>query len=136
MPFILVPAEVSATVLTVEAERDGIVVRATALSRREDEVIVPPDLELGEHRFRVVSAEPYSNDQRRVVLEITPSASPRFMHPARMHGAQANNFSWKPEPWTGHTVWIATAVGDPPIVTFTGAVLRVDGPMRLELPLV
>lgn len=98
---------------------------------------VPLDLALGAHRFRVISAEPYDNDQRRVVLEVTPSASlPRFMHPARMHGAEPSKFSWRPEPWTGHTVWMATAVGDPPIVTFTGAVLRVDGPLRLELPLI
>jgi hypothetical protein len=32
-------------------------------------------------------------------------------------------------------MWMATAVGDPPLVTFRGAVLRYDGHWRLEFAL-
>jgi hypothetical protein len=97
---------------------------------------VPVDVKLGEHRFRVISAEPIGMDQRQVVLKVTPSTSgPRFNQPVRMHGADDKNFAWNPYPAPGDTVSLTTTVGDPPIVTFTGAVLRVDGPLRLEIPL-
>jgi hypothetical protein len=97
---------------------------------------VPVDVKLGEHRFRVISAEPIGMDQRQVVLKVTPSTSgPRFIQPVRMHGADDKNFAWNPYPAPGDTVSLTTTVGDPPIVTFTGAVLRVDGPLRLEIPL-
>ena len=96
----------------------------------------PLDLELGEHRFRVLGAEPTGVDQQRIALQRMPSsASPRFMQPARMYGAQPDKFAWLPEGGPGETLSMTTAVGDPPIVTFTGAVLRVDGPLRLEIPL-
>ena len=39
------------------------------------------------------------------------------------------------DPKPGNTVPYSTTVGDPPIVMFEGAVLRVDGPLRLEIPL-
>jgi hypothetical protein len=35
----------------------------------------------------------------------------------------------------GEQVSFSAAVSDPPIVTFTGAVFRVDGPLRLDIPL-
>jgi hypothetical protein len=96
----------------------------------------PLDLELGEHRFRVLGAEPSGGDQRRVALERKPSsASPRFMQPARMYGSQPDKFAWLPDAGPGETFSMTTAVGDPPIVTFTGTVLRVDGPLRLAIPL-
>lgn len=96
----------------------------------------PLDLALGQHRFRMVKAEPYGTDERRVELEATPSAAlPRFLHPARMQRTPSDRFSWGGAPERGEAVWMATRVGDPPIVTFHGAVLRVDGPWRLELPL-
>ena len=60
---------------------------------------------------------------------------PRFSQPARMYGTDDKNFGWNPYPKPGDTVSLTTTVGDPPIVTFTGAVLRVDGPLRLEIPL-
>ena len=97
---------------------------------------VPVDVKLAEHQLRVVSAEPVGTDQREVVVKVAPSTSgPRFTQPARMHGADDKNFAWNPYPVPGDTVSLTTTVGDPPIVTFTGAVLRVDGPLHLEIPL-
>jgi hypothetical protein len=52
-----------------------------------------------------------------------------------MHGTDDKTFAWNPDSKAGDTVSLTTTVGDPPIVTFTGAVLRVDGPLRLEIPL-
>lgn len=96
----------------------------------------PLDLALGHRRFRVIKAEPYGTDERKVELEVTPSAtSPRFLHPARMQSAPSDSFSWGGAPERGEALWMATRVGDPPIVTFHGVVLRVDGPWCLELPL-
>jgi hypothetical protein len=96
----------------------------------------PLDLALGPHRFRVVSAEPHGADERRVQVEVTPSAaSPRFLHPARMRTTPSDSFSWAGPPQDGAPVWMTTRVDDPPIVTFHGVVLRVEGPWRLELSL-
>ena len=97
---------------------------------------VPVDVKLGEHQFRVISAEPIGTDQREVVVQVAPSTSgPRFTQPARMYGTDEKNFAWNPYPMPGDTVSLTTTVGDPPIVTFTGAVLRVEGALRLEIPL-
>lgn len=105
-------------------------------SARADLRDVPLDVKLGEHQFRVISAEPIGTDQRHVVLTIAPSQSrPRFTQPARMHGTDDKNFAWNPDSTPGDSVSLTTKVGDPPIVTFTGAVLRIDGPLRLEIPL-
>jgi hypothetical protein len=101
---------------------------------------VPLDMALAEHRFRIVAVEPHGPDQQKVVLELVPStATPRFVQPARLHGSDPQ-FGWERHavdaklPGTD-AIWMATKIGDPPIVTFTGAVMRVDGPLRLELPL-
>lgn len=100
---------------------------------------LPLDVALAEHRFRVVAVEPHG-DHRKITIELPPStAAPRFVQPARLHGSDPQ-FGWEryavdaklPD---GNAIWMATKVGDPPIVTFTGAVMRVDGPLRLELPL-
>jgi len=96
---------------------------------------VPLDLELGPHRFHVVSADAQGSDERRVVMEVpVSSSSPRFMQPARIAGIGRGSYSWGGAPERGERIWMATEVGDPPIVTFEGAVLRVDGPWRLTLP--
>jgi len=105
-------------------------------SARADLRDVPVDVKLGEHRFRVIRAEPIGTDRRQVVLKVAPSMSgPRFCQPARTYGTDDKNFAWNPYPTPGDIVSLTTTVGDPPIVTFTGAVLRVDGPLRLEIPL-
>jgi len=97
---------------------------------------VPCDVALGEHSFRVLKAEQYGTEERRVVLEIKPSpGSGRFTQPGAIHGVGPGSYSWGSAPERGEPVWMATAVGDPPIVTFRGAVLRYDGPWRLEIPL-
>ena len=118
-----------------------IVVPFVELNDREPSVSVdlrdvPIDVDLGEHRFRIISAEPSGTDQRTVVVEVSPSSSrPRFTQPARMHGTDDKNFAWNPALKPGEPISLTTTVGDPPIVTFSGAVLRVDGPLRLEIPL-
>ena len=100
---------------------------------------LPLDMALAEHRFRVVAVEPLG-DQRKVTIELPPStAAPRFVQPARLHGSDPQ-FGWERHAVDAKlrdsdAIWMATKVGDPPIVTFTGAVMRVDGPLRLELPL-
>jgi hypothetical protein len=118
-----------------------IVVPFIELNDREPSVSVdlrdvPIDVDLGGHRFRIIKAEPSGANQRTVVVEVAPSSSrPRFTQPARMHGTDDKNFAWNPELKPGEPISLTTTVGDPPIVTFTGAVLRVDGPLRLEIPL-
>jgi hypothetical protein len=122
-----------------------LVVPFVALNDPEHSVTVhlrdaPVDVALGEHRFRVLSTEAHGADQRKVIMEIPPStASPRFVQPRRMQGAEPENIAWQSEPVAAESgteaIWMATKVGDPPIVTFTGAVLQVDGPFRLELSL-
>ena len=118
-----------------------IVVPFIELNDREPSVSVdlrdvPIDADLGEHRFRIISAEPSGTVQRTVIVEVAPSSSrPRFTQPARMHGTDDKNFAWNPELKPGEPISLTTTVGDPPIVTFTGAVLRVDGPLRLEIAL-
>jgi hypothetical protein len=105
-------------------------------SGRADLRDVPLDVKLGQHQFRVISAEPVGTDQRTVAVKVAPSMSgPRFTQPARMYGTDEKNFAWNPYPVPGDTVSLTTTVGDPPIVTFSGAVLRVDGPLRVEIPL-
>lgn len=91
----------------------------------------PVDLAIGEHRFRLISAEPYG-DERRLALEIPPStASPRFIEPARVGAAGSSEFSFGGSARDG-TRWMAVKVADPPVVTFRGVVLRVEGPWRLD----
>jgi hypothetical protein len=99
---------------------------------------LPHDVELSHHRFRVAAVDSGS-DQTRIRLELPPTpASPRFMQPARVHGADPE-FGWQRQAASpsseGRDIWMTTKVGDPPIVTFTGVVLRVDGPLRVDLPL-
>jgi len=101
---------------------------------------LPLDVTLAEHRFRVIAVEPHGEDQRKITIELAPStAAPRFVQPARLHGSDPQ-FGWERHAVDAklpdsHAIWMATKVGDPPIVTFSGAVTRVDGPLRLELPL-
>jgi hypothetical protein len=98
---------------------------------------LPLDVELAEHRFRVLAVTPHGADQRRIVIELlSPAVAPRFMQPARVQGSDLE-FGWQRHDADapGNAIWMATRIGDPPIVTFSGVVLRVDGPLRLELPL-
>ena len=97
---------------------------------------VPLDINVGSHLFHVQSAELIATDRRRVIVEAKPSPwPPRFRHPAVMHGADPAESTW-PHDGPGEQVAFDATVGDPPIVTFKGAVLRVDGPLLLEIPLV
>jgi hypothetical protein len=102
---------------------------------------LPLDVALADHRFRVVAVEPHGTDQRKITIELAQStAAPRFVQPARLRGSDAQ-FGWERHAVDArmpdsNAIWMATKVGDPPIVTFMGAVMRVDGPLRLELPLI
>ncbi|MDP9252171.1 MAG: hypothetical protein M3O80_04120 [Chloroflexota bacterium] len=97
---------------------------------------VPLDVKVGSHLFHIQSAELIAHDRRRVIVEAKPSPwPPRFRHPAMMRGADPTESSW-PNGGPGEQLMFDAAVGDPPIVTFKGTVFRVDGPMRLEIPLV
>jgi hypothetical protein len=101
---------------------------------------LPLDVALAEHRFRVVAVEPHGTDQRKITIEVPAStAAPRFVQPARIHGSDPQ-FGWERHAVDAKlpdrdAIWMTTKVGDPPIVTFKGAVMRVDGPLRLLLPL-
>jgi hypothetical protein len=96
---------------------------------------VPQDVELGTHRFRILDTN-RQGDEQRVVLEIPRSeASPRFSQPRFISGpggesSIASGVANEPQRRS-----MTVKAGDPPIVTFRGAVLRVEGPWRLELPL-
>jgi hypothetical protein len=95
----------------------------------------PLELAVGRHRFRVVSAEPIAKDHRLVIVEGRPSPwPPRFRHPAAARAADASSFPY-PNPGLGEQVSFGVAVKDPPVVTFSGAVFRVDGPVRLRMPI-
>lgn len=96
---------------------------------------VPLDVSLGEHWFRVPGASVYEgSDYRQIRLEVAKSTmSPRFVRPAAVQGARGGSYSWSRP--SDEPMWMATEVGDPPLVTFRGAVLRYDGPWRLEFPL-
>src|SRR4029078_5688852 len=55
---------------------------------------LPRDVELSHHRFRVAAVDSGS-DQTKIRLELAPTpASPRFMQPARVHGADSE-FGWQ-----------------------------------------
>jgi hypothetical protein len=124
-----------ATLLIPFVELNDFAPSATADLRE-----LPLDVQLAEHRFRVVAVEPYGSDQSKIVIELYPSAgTTRFMQPARMHGSDPA-FGWERHALDAElpgrdAIWMATKVGDPPIVIFTGVVLRIDGPIRLDLPL-
>lgn len=95
---------------------------------------VPLDVDLGGHQFRIATVEPYG-EERRLALDIPPStSSPRFVQPARLRSAVSTAFSWSGPSDQGFSM--STTVGDPPVVTFQGVVLRVDGQWRLEIPLI
>jgi hypothetical protein len=100
---------------------------------------LPVEVALAEYRVRVLAAEPYG-DQRKLVLEVLPSpGAPRFVQPARVQGSDPA-FAWERHPVDDappgrEEIWMSMRVGDPPVVTFTGVVLRVDGPLELEIPL-
>jgi hypothetical protein len=97
---------------------------------------VPLDIKVGSHLFHVQSAELIATDRRRVIIEAKPSPwPPRFRHPAFMHGADPTESTW-PNGGPGEQIVFDATVGEPPVVTFKGAVFRVDGPIRLEMPLV
>ncbi|HUQ41371.1 MAG TPA: hypothetical protein VM052_02605 [Candidatus Limnocylindrales bacterium] len=106
---------------------------------------LPVDVVLGDHRLRVVAIEPHGADQQKVVIELpgppsSPSVTrpgPRVVQPARMQGSDAE-FAWQRQDADRpgrDAILMATKIGEPPIVTFTGVVLRVEGPIRLDLPL-
>lgn len=129
---------------SIDAKRAAVVIPFVELndlapSATADLRELPLDVALAEHRFRVVAVEPHG-DQRKITIELPPStAVPRFVQPARLHGSDPQ-FGWERHAVDAklpdsHAIWMATKVGDPPIVTFTGAVMRVDGPLRLDLPL-
>ena len=100
---------------------------------------LPVDLEIGGHQFRAIRSEDsmFGTGRRRILLEVPEAASPRrFIHPAWVSGAAAGNYSWGGAPERGEPMWMDCAVADPPLVTFHGAVVRIDGPWRLRIPLV
>ena len=119
----------SATVIVPFVElndQDGL---ATADLRR-----VPQDVQLGKHRFRILATSA-RGDEQWVVLEIPRSdASPRFTQPRSIRGPGDERYNSSRVDGDPQRRTMSVKVGDPPIVTFRGAVLRVEGPWRLEVP--
>src|SRR5207244_12043271 len=60
VPFTLGPAEVNATALGARVERDGVIVRATAVSRDEDELVVALEVEAPQQIRQVAAPVPIS----------------------------------------------------------------------------
>jgi hypothetical protein len=95
---------------------------------------VPQDVELGKHRFRILDTS-RQGDEQRVVLEIPRSeASPRFSQPRFISGPGGDSYIASGVENEPQRRSMTVKAGDPPIVTFRGAVLRVEGPWRLEFP--
>ena len=96
---------------------------------------VPQDVELGKHRFRILDTN-RQGDEQRVVLEIPRSAaSPRFSQPRFISGPGGESYIASGVENEPQRRSMTVKAGDPPMVTFRGAVLRIDGPWRLELPM-
>jgi len=79
------------------------------------------------------------DDQRRIVLELRSPGRHLASCSPRVHGADPE-FGWQRHAFDANAPGRpadldATKCRDPPIVTFTGVVLRLDGPLELELPL-
>jgi hypothetical protein len=99
---------------------------------------LPLDLEIGGHHFRAIRTEDsiFGPGRRRILMEVPETASARrFVHPAWVRGVAAANYAWGGAPERGEPVWMDCAVADPPIVTFHAAVVRIEGPWRLPIPL-
>jgi hypothetical protein len=99
---------------------------------------LPLDLEIGGHQFRAIRTEDsmFGPGRRRILLEVPEAASTQnFVHPAWVRRDPPGSYSFGGAPERGEPVWMDCAVADPPIVTFHGAVIRIDGPWRLPIPL-
>jgi hypothetical protein len=130
--------------LSPDARTAELIVPFVEISTHMDETAsadlraLPVDLEIGGHRFRATRTEDsmFGPGRRRILLDVPEATSARrFIHPAFVQGAAAGNYSWGGGPERGEPVWMECAVADPPIVTFHGAVVRIDGPWRLPIPL-
>ena len=96
---------------------------------------IPQDIALGPHRFRIVDAQA-QGDECKVTLEIPRSdASTRFSQPRSATSPVGESYMAMRVGDDPLRRSMTLKVGDPPIVTFGGAVLRVDGPWRLDLPI-
>jgi hypothetical protein len=100
---------------------------------------LPTDIELGAHRIRVLRAEesPVNRGRRRVVFQCFEPGGPRHLlgpGSVRAEGIPAD-LSIRGQPDERQQLWMDILVPEAPIVTLTGAVVRVDGPWNLNLSL-
>ena len=104
-------------------------------SRTVDLRTVPHDVKLAAHEFRVLRLEPEGADQRLVLQLRNQQAQPRFAQPMRVYGRDASAFGWQAEaaPDQPGVVAMRAPLGDGRIVTFQGAVVRVETPWVLAL---
>jgi len=111
-----------------------------ALNDREPRAVLdlsslPQEMELGAHRFRVLRVES-AGDAHRIVLQLQDEKSQlRFTQPMRVYADDETAFGWQAEALAGdgNLIAMTTRLGDPPVVRFQGAVVRVDGPWLFAL---
>lgn len=97
---------------------------------------LPTRAALGGHAFEVVRAEPspFGPDRRRILMRALETDAPAlFVRPASVRGLPPGGYAWGVE--ADGSTWTDTLVGDPPVVTFLGATIRVRGPWQLRIPL-
>jgi hypothetical protein len=119
-------------------------VPCVVIGERAEAVVVdlralPAEIQLGGHRLRVLRAEPSPEDppRTRIVFQaFEPAGARHFLGPGSLiaRGMPAD-LSKRGEPDEQQLVWIDTIVPDEPIVTLRGAVVRIDGPWILPIPL-
>lgn len=129
------PHEISASLrvrvpcVVIGEQAEAVVVDLRAL---------PAEIQLGSHRLRVLRAEPSPIDppRTRIVIQTLEPVRPRhLLGPGSLiaRGMPAD-LSKRGEPDEQQLVWIDTIVPDEPIVTLSGAVVRIDGPWILPIP--
>ena len=121
-----------------------VIVPCVVIGEQTDPVVVdlrslPADLRLGTHQLRIIHTEvsPKNPPRTRIVFQLLEPAGPRhFLGPGNLlaQGMPAD-LSFRGEPDEQQLMWMDTIIPDAPIVTLTNALVRVDGPWTLRLPL-
>ncbi|HET8569242.1 MAG TPA: hypothetical protein VFM93_09675 [Candidatus Limnocylindria bacterium] len=97
---------------------------------------LPVDVDIAGQRFRVARVEPsqLGAPMRRLVIEIPPTEGPRrFARPLSIRGLRVagGGYAWGQD--LDGTLWMETAVDEPPVVMFSGVSFKFEGPWIVSL---
>jgi hypothetical protein len=99
---------------------------------------LPADIQLGPYRVHVVRTEvsPDNPPRTRIVLDLPALPGSRHLLGPGNVVAQGmpTDLSQRGVPDAQRRMWIDTVVLEEPVITATAALVRVDGPWRLPLP--